>query len=854
MPVNAVCPKCRTSYLLGDQQNGKKVRCKKCQAIFVAAAAKPAKGEEPLEVGVIEEPPPRPKSRPAPPEVEVIAEPPPKPKPRPAPASVTNRHTVPKRAARDAEEDRRPRRRDREEYDDRPALRWAIAGVAVGLLLLVVGGLTVYLVTRNSDSREQASKTTPANNPSPAGQPPPFANMRPPWQPANPNPNPNPNLPIQPPPITPQPITPQPITPQPVKPADPPPVKPADPPVKPADPDPPPAAGNGQISPQMVAKVKRATVYLKVTMPNDLVASGTGFFGVPEAPNLILTNAHVVGMLSPDSRRPKKIEVHINSGQTDERTTEAGVLGVDRASDLAVLDIGNSEGTPEPLTVKSARGLVELTKLYTFGFPLGESLGKEITIRETSVGSLRRKNGTLERIQVNGGMDPGNSGGPVVDGNGHVVGVAVSGYEGRLINFAIPGDRVHGILNGRISAIGIGMAFYAEDRRVGFPVNIEMIDPRHRIKEVALDVWTGNAPPPRGVSYRSAADAQPAAEAGDSQHLRYQVPYEHGIARGDIVLPELPAGKVWWVQPNWVNAAGESHWASANVWKLSSEPVERKPATLAAVRLGAGAGRLTLTATEIFKISDNDDDEDAPRIVRTKIVFNEQAMPYGSGGGTLRLKYQQADRKVIEEKKAPRPAERFEAAKADLLNLVAVLQLDAQGNVTQNGIDPQVQAAFRRFGPAGQARFQQVSEVHSPIQAALEALSVRLPGREVKPMESWKGQRPLPMDKGRHRFQSGQLDLTFTYLGQRRRNGRNEAVIAFEGTVRATAAPGGKDPMLGGKATGAAYVDLTTGQVTMSETRLTLEIDIPLKLLGGKDDDKTVRLLAILGSRLERGL
>src|SRR6185369_15191548 len=106
------------------------------------------------------------------------------------------------------------------------------------------------------------------------------------------------------------------------------------------------------------------------------------------------------------------------------------ILGVDRASDLAVLDLDSrTQGLPEPLAVRSAGGhLSELDDVWVFGFPLGENLGKEITIRPSSISSLRKnKSGQLDKIQVNGGMDPGNSGGPVVDARGHVIGVAVSG-------------------------------------------------------------------------------------------------------------------------------------------------------------------------------------------------------------------------------------------------------------------------------------------------------------------------------------------------------------------------------------------------------------------------------------------
>src|SRR5262249_24009624 len=63
-----------------------------------------------------------------------------------------------------------------------------------------------------------------------------------------------------------------------------------------------------------------------------------------------------------------------------------------------------------------------------------------ITVTTSSVSSLRREGGILKQVQVNGGMQPGNSGGPVTDTRGKVVGVSVAGITGTTINFAIPSD------------------------------------------------------------------------------------------------------------------------------------------------------------------------------------------------------------------------------------------------------------------------------------------------------------------------------------------------------------------------------------------------------------------------------
>jgi S1-C subfamily serine protease len=345
-------------------------------------------------------------------------------------------------------------------------MTWILVGAGVGgaLLILLCGGVIALLVFRDKPA-EVANNNAPPAAPMPPPQP------RPQEVPFN------------------QPVQGQPVV-QPQNPA--PPVQPANAPPAPVAEAPrnPAPANNGRLTGEPRARVKHATVFLHVRMPDGNWASGSGFFGCKEARNIVLTNAHVIGMLAPESMRPQTIEVVVHSGEADEWKTTARVLGVDRSSDLAVLDIGTpSHPIPEPLNVQSAAALQELDLVYVSGFPLGYALGKEISIRDTSVSALRRKNGQLNRIQLNGGMDPGNSGGPIVNNNGEVIGVAVSGIEGRQINFAIPGDRVHAILDGRVSELAFHQPYVSGGNKIAVPVIMDMIDPRNLIKEVGLEVW-----------------------------------------------------------------------------------------------------------------------------------------------------------------------------------------------------------------------------------------------------------------------------------------------------------------------------------------------------------------------------
>ncbi len=124
---------------------------------------------------------------------------------------------------------------------------------------------------------------------------------------------------------------------------------------------------------------------------------------------------------------------------------------MDRDNDLAILRVdGNKQDLPPPLPVDTSAGLTELQNVYIFGYPFGENLGKNITISSSAVSSIRKDtDGAVSQVQVNGGMHPGNSGGPIVDSRGVVIGVSVAIITGTQINFVVPGEKVLGLLRGR---------------------------------------------------------------------------------------------------------------------------------------------------------------------------------------------------------------------------------------------------------------------------------------------------------------------------------------------------------------------------------------------------------------------
>jgi predicted Zn finger-like uncharacterized protein len=775
MSFQAVCPDCHATYTLVDEQLGKKVRCKKCQNAFVA------------------EPPPPPPERAR----NVRTE---RPAPRARPTAVK---TSPlRRAARE----------DEEETPQRNNVPWIVGGVVVSTLVLA--GTAIFIATRSKEKDkpepEPVANVTPRPPVQPAG-PLPFvqpadpgaSNIRPPVTLPGLNPLPTPVAEPKPPVTEPQPTA-------------------VDAPI-----------AKGKITTEARDKVKRATVYVRVTLPDGRKASGTGFFGVASDTNLVVTNAHVVGMLAPKARRPRSVEVFINSGQSNENRTTATVLGVDRGSDLALLRIEPVAGSPPPLGIKSANGLGETDEVTVAGFPFGENLGKEISISTSKVTSLRQKNGVLDRVQIDGSMNPGNSGGPVVDAAGDVVGVAVSGIPGRQINFAIPADRVGGMLNGRIAELGMGQT-YRTAKGVAVPMTMVMVDPRGQVQRPSLDVWIGD----KGEN-RPPAKTRPADVPGDTPHLRVELKeYDRvtGLASGDVELPELPAGKEYWMQPVWVNAAGQEQWAGANFFKLPNVPVERRPAQLIG-RQQNGRRTLILTTKTTLRPGNNDDEKDG-FVLSTEAKMSEEVGGASNQGANVVLRYLDLSRTISVPGGQTRPSKLLEQVRPYKDRMRGVLQVDASGKLAQNdvvfqGVPAEIAAALQT--------------IHAPTQAGLEAMTIPMPNKEVRPGDQWKGQTSLPIDQP-GRFEKGEMDLTYTYLGRRRVSGREEAVVQLDGKVRQ--GHGSSEVDLGGNASGTALIDLQTGRVTSARTTVTVELEADVAEPGEKPEK--LKLLATLEVRLER--
>lgn len=205
-----------------------------------------------------------------------------------------------------------------------------------------------------------------------------------------------------------------------------------------------------------------------------LSAYGSGF--IVDRSGLIVTNAHVVDNFSEPFgvSATQIVEMHflrsglkvtVHPDREDEKTYRANIVKVDRDSDLAILRIPGS-GEFRPLDFYEGAMLKPGAVVHLAGFPQGKTpdyalfwrgysdfeLEKKkpaVSINTGTITSLRRYRGE-GRYQLDINANPGNSGGPVVDRDGRVIGVINSMLTGaQSINFAIPVRYVERIMPNR---------------------------------------------------------------------------------------------------------------------------------------------------------------------------------------------------------------------------------------------------------------------------------------------------------------------------------------------------------------------------------------------------------------------
>jgi serine protease Do len=252
------------------------------------------------------------------------------------------------------------------------------------------------------------------------------------------------------------------------------------------------AKAQAQAEPQIPEEFRNSPFgefYRRFQIPQPNVprqGMGSGFIVEPDG--VILTNAHVV-------EGADEVRVRL----TDRREFKGKVLGTDKATDIAVVKI-DAKNLP---TVKL--GDPRSIKVGEWVLAIGAPFGFENTVTAGIVSATSRSlpDGTyVPFIQTDAAVNPGNSGGPLFNLKGEVIGInsqiysRSGGYQG--LAFAIPVDvaahvKTQLVQHGRVERGRIGVAIQEVSQSLAQSFGLDR---------------------PRGALIASVEDGSPAAKAG----------------------------------------------------------------------------------------------------------------------------------------------------------------------------------------------------------------------------------------------------------------------------------------------------------------------------------------------------
>jgi WD40 repeat protein len=260
-----------------------------------------------------------------------------------------------------------------------------------------------------------------------------------------------------------------------------------------------------QHQPEVIERGKKATALVEVATDRG-EATGSAF--CIDKSGLFITNAHVVGRAAEGKGQVRLV---LDIGRKTQRSRRAKVLRADDALDLALLKVDADAGLT-PLELGKDNMLTETAPVLTLGFPFGRNTTvrgesyPDISVIPSRITALRHDQGRLEGIQFDGQLNPGNSGGPVVDEAGRVIGVAVATIRGAAMNLAIPVGRLSEFL----AAPGLvfeppPLAYKDRSRPVTWTIKVQPATPAAKLPEkLSVTVTIGD-----GVGEPRTVAAQP---------------------------------------------------------------------------------------------------------------------------------------------------------------------------------------------------------------------------------------------------------------------------------------------------------------------------------------------------------
>src|SRR4029079_114129 len=212
-----------------------------------------------------------------------------------------------------------------------------------------------------------------------------------------------------------------------------------------------------RVSPSVVQVVGAATGASAADWEAEGVREQSGTGVVWDGAGHVVTNNHVVS-------GTEQVAVRLSSGEV----VGASIVGAAPNYDLAVVRLQNTRHLPAPIPVGTSADL----KVGQAAFAIGNPFGLDQSLTTGVISALKRRLPTSggreigNMVQTDAAVNPGNSGGPLLDSAGRMIGVttAIISPSGSNagIGFAIPVDTVNRVVpelisKGRVPTPGIGI-------------------------------------------------------------------------------------------------------------------------------------------------------------------------------------------------------------------------------------------------------------------------------------------------------------------------------------------------------------------------------------------------------------
>ena len=171
------------------------------------------------------------------------------------------------------------------------------------------------------------------------------------------------------------------------------------------------ASRSGSLTPEDVANIQKAVVVVKTRSGH-----GTGFF---VSPDHVLTNYHVI----------EGFDNVIIRNDFSEEVSRGKVIGYLESNDLAIVQVEDADSLNRSiLEIGSPSETMVGEDIAIFGYPITDKIGITTTFGKISAARDHKQHGKV--FQLSGAeANPGNSGGPLVDSKGTVIGVLTFGFD-----------------------------------------------------------------------------------------------------------------------------------------------------------------------------------------------------------------------------------------------------------------------------------------------------------------------------------------------------------------------------------------------------------------------------------------